>query len=331
MIRFNAKALGTTALVAIAVMGSAVSASAADKIVFRSADTHVADYPTVKAVEYMGEILAKETNGRLSIKVFPAAQLGEEKDTIEQTQLGVLDINRVSLVPLNNIIPLTQIPSLPFLFKDTAHAQRVLDGPIGDEILASFADKNLIGLAFYDSGARSFYNMKKPITTPEDMKGMKIRVQQSDLMVGMVKALGANATPMPFGEVYSGLQTGAIDGAENNWPSYYSTRHFEVAKYYSLTQHLIVPEALMMSKKSWDKLSKEDQALVRKAAKESATKMHELWAAMDQTAHAAVVKGGSQINDVNKEPFMKAMEPVYDQYVTDPKMKDMVARIRATN
>ncbi len=329
MIRFNAKLLASaSALVAVALI-SGGTAAAADKIVFRSADTHVDGYPTVEAVKYMSEELSKASNGRLSIKVFPASQLGEEKDTIEQTQLGVLDFNRVNLVPLNNIIPLTQIPSLPFLFKSTEQAQRVLDGPIGQEILDSFAEKNLIGLAFYDSGARSFYNMKHPIKTPEDMKGMKIRVQQSDLMVGMIKALGANPTPMPFGEVYGALQTGAIDGAENNWPSYYSTRHFEVAKYYSLSQHLMVPEVLMMSKKSWDKLSKDDQKLVRDAAKKSVQKMHELWAAQEKIAHEAVVKGGSQINEVDKQPFMDAMKPVYDQYVTDKKMKDMVERIRA--
>lgn len=327
MMRFPGKTLvSAAALLALSTLPS----FAADKIVLRSSDTHAADYPTVKAVEYMSEVLSKETNGRISIKVFPAAQLGEEKDTIEQTQFGVLDMDRVSLVPLNNIIPLTQIPSLPFLFSSTEQARRVLDGPIGEEILASFADKGLIGLAFYDSGARSFYNTVRPIKTVEDMKGLKIRVQQSDLMIGMIKALGANPTPMPFGEVYGALQTGAIDGAENNWPSYYSTRHFEVAKYYSISEHLIVPEALMMSKKTWDKMSKEDQKLIREAAKKSVQKMHELWEAEEKVAHDAVVKGGAQINTLDKEPFQKAMSSVYDQYVTTPQMKDIVARIRAT-
>lgn len=327
MMRFPGKTLvSAAALLALSTLPS----FAADKIVLRSSDTHAADYPTVKAVEYMSDLLSQETKGRISIKVFPAAQLGEEKDTIEQTQFGVLDLNRVSLVPLNNIIPLTQIPSLPFLFSSTEHAHKVLDGPIGDEILASFAEKGLIGLAFYDSGARSFYNAVRPIKTVEDMKGMKIRVQQSDLMVGMIKALGANPTPMPFGEVYGGLQTHAIDGAENNWPSYYSTRHFEVAKYYSISEHLIVPEALMMSKKTWDKMSKEDQKLIREAAKKSVLKMRELWQAQEKVAYDAVVKGGAQINTLEKAPFIAAMSTVYDQYVTNPQMKDMVARIRAT-
>jgi len=326
MMRFPGMTLvSAAALLALSTLPS----FAADKLVLRSSDTHVADYPTIKAVEYMSQILEKETNGRISIKVFPASQLGEEKDTIEQTQLGVIDMNRVSMVALNNIIPMSQIPSLPFLFKSVAQMRRVLDGPIGDDILAAFAEKNLIGLAFYDSGARSFYNVKQPIKTPEDMKGMKIRVQQSDLMVGMVKALGANPTPMPFGEVYSALQTGAIDGAENNWPSYYTTRHFEVAKFYSETEHLMVPEALMMSKMSWDKLSKDDQKLIRDAAKKSALKMHELWEAEEKVAYEAVVKAGSKINKVDKAPFIAAMAPIYDKYVVDQKMKDMVARIRA--
>jgi len=242
----------------------------------------------------------------------------------------VLDMNRVNLIPLNNIIPLTQVPSLPFLFTSVKQMHKVLDGAIGDEILDSFAEKGLIGLAFYDSGARSFYNSKHPIKTLADLDGLKIRVQQSNLMVDMIKALGANPTPMPFGEVYGSLQTGAIDGAENNWPSYYSTRHFEVAKYYSLSQHLMTPEVLMMSKKSWDKLSKDDQKLIRGTAKKSALKMHELWEAEEKIAHEAVTKGGAVINTVDKAPFVKAMQPIYDKYVTDAKMKDMIARIRAT-
>ena len=327
MMRFPGKTLvSAAALLALSTLPS----FAADKIVLRSSDTHPADYPTVKAVEYMSDLLSQETKGRITIKVFPAAQLGEEKDTIEQTQFGVLDMDRVNLVPLNNIIPLTQVPSLPFLFSSVEQARRVLDGPIGDEILDSFADKGLIGLAFYDSGARSFYNTVRPIKTLEDMKGLKIRVQQSDLMVGMVKALGANPTPMPFGEVYGALQTGAIDGAENNWPSYYSTRHFEVAKYYSLSEHLMTPEVLMMSKKTWDKMSKDDQKLIRATAKKSVLKMHELWEAQEKIAHDAVVKGGAQINTLDKEPFIQAMSSVYDQYVTNAQMKDMIARIRAT-
>ena len=302
---------------------------AADPIVLKSADIHPDGYPTVVAVEYMGELLKERSGGRLSIDVLNAAQLGQEKDTIEQTRFGVIDMNRINLAPLNNLIPETSVPALPFIFKSTEHMRETMDGPIGEEILAAFEPHGLIGLAFYDSGARSFYNSKKPIVTVEDMKGMKIRVQQSDMFVGMVNGLGANATPMSFGEVYSGLQTGVIDGAENNWPSYESTKHFEVAPYYSLSQHSMAPEALVMSKIAWDKLSPEDQALVKQAAKDSVAKMRELWDAREAESRKMVEAGGAKVNEVNKEEFIAAMQPFYASFVTDPKLKDLVARIQA--
>ncbi|MGO4839148.1 TRAP transporter substrate-binding protein, partial [Rhizobiaceae sp. 2RAB30] len=196
---------------------------------------------------------------------------------IEQTRAGVIDMNRVSLGPFNNIVEETQAVSLPYIFKSIDHMHKVMDGPIGEEILKAFEAHDLVGLAFYDSGSRSFYNAKKPIKSIDDLKGMKLRVIQSDVFVAMVNALGANAVPMPYGEVYSAIQTGVIDGAENNWPSYESSKHYEVAKNYTLDQHLIVPEVLVMSKTSWDKLSPEDQATIRAAAKESVSKMRELW------------------------------------------------------
>ena len=305
------------------------TAFAADTIVLKSADIHPDGYPTVVAVEYMGELLKERSGGRISIDVLNAAQLGQEKDTIEQTRFGVIDMNRINLAPLNNLIPETSVPALPFIFKSTEHMRETMDGPIGEEILAAFEPHGLIGLAFYDSGARSFYNSKKPIVTVEDMKGMKIRVQQSDMFVGMVNGLGANATPMSFGEVYSGLQTGVIDGAENNWPSYESTKHFEVAPYYSLSQHSMAPEALVMSKIAWDKLTPEDQALVKQAAKDSVAKMRELWDAREAESRKMVEAGGAKVNEVNKEEFIAAMQPFYASFVTDPKLKDLVARIQA--
>jgi TRAP-type C4-dicarboxylate transport system substrate-binding protein len=211
------------------------------------------------------------------------------------------------------------------------HMRKVMDGPIGEEILKALEPHGLVGLAYYDSGARSFYNSKRAVTKPEDMKGLKIRVQQSDLFIALVSALGANATPMPFGEVFSALQTGVIDGAENNWPSYESTRHFEVSKFYSLTEHSMSPEVLVMSKRAWDKLSAEDQATMRKAAKESVVKMRELWEAREKSAEAAVKAKGAQVNSVEKQAFIDAMKPVYDKFVTNPKLKDLVARIQAVN
>lgn len=296
---------------------------------FRSSDTHPDGYPTVEAVKYMGEILNKDTNGRLSIEVFHSSQLGEEKDTIQQTQFGVIDLNRVSIAPLNNIAPETITLGMPFLFRSVDHMHKVVDGPIGDEILASLEAHGMIGLAFYDGGARSVYNSRKAIATPEDCKGLKIRVQQSDLQLAMISAMGANPTPMPYGEVYSGIQTRVIDGAENNWPSYHSARHFEQAKFYSLTEHTMLPEVLMMSKKVWDKQTAEDQAAIRKAAKESVIKMRELWMAKEKESEKIVRDAGSQINEVDKPAFEAAMKPVYDKFIANDRMKDLVERIRA--
>jgi len=220
---------------------------------------------------------------------------------------------------------------MPFLFNSKEHMRHVLDGAVGDDILKACAAQGFIGLAWYDSGARSIYTVKKPIKTLADAKGLKVRVQQSDLWVSLLEAMGANATPMPFGEVYSALQTGVIDGAENNWPSYESTRHFEVSKFYSVTEHSLSPEALVMSKKSFDKFNAADQAIIKAAAKESVLKMRELWDAREKASEAKVKAGGAQINQVEKKPFIDAMKPVYDKFVTDPKLKDMVAAIQAVN
>ncbi|MBZ9776780.1 TRAP transporter substrate-binding protein [Mesorhizobium sp. CO1-1-8] len=298
--------------------------------VLRSSDTHPDGYPTVEAVKYMGDLIKQRTNGRYSVEVYHSAQLGEEKDTIEQTQAGVIDLNRVSMGPFNGVVPETAVPSLPYIFRSVDHMRHVMDGPIGDEILKAFEAHDLVGLAFYDSGARSFYNTKKDITSMADMKGMKFRVIQSDVFVDMVNALGANATPMAYGEVYSALQTGVIDGAENNWPSFESAKHFEVAKHYTLDQHQIVPEVLVMSKASWDKLTPEDQAIVRQAAKDSVVKMRELWDAQEKKSREIVEKAGVKVSEIDKQPLIDAMKPVYDKYLSTPELKDLASRIQAT-
>ena len=318
----------TGILLATAAM---VMTASACETTLKSSDTHPDGYPTVEAVKAMGKTLEESTGGRLCIEIYASAQLGEEKDTIEQTQFGAIDLNRVSLGPFNNIIEETQIPSLPYIFRSVDHMHHVMDGPIGQEILDAFAAHDLVGLAFYDGGSRSFYNKEKPIKSMADLKGMKFRVMQSDMFVDMVSALGANATPLPYGEVYSSIQTGVIDGAENNWPSYDTSGHFEVAKYYTLDQHLIVPEVLVMSKKSWDKLSADDQAAVRAAAKASVPVMRELWVAQEKKSEDKVRAAGSEIiTDIDKTPFIEAMKPVYEKYVKSDKLKDMVARIQAT-
>lgn len=314
----------------IAVLCVALSTPAMAGKVFRSADTHSDGYPTVEAVKYMGKLLSDWTNGRLGIKVFAGRQLGEEKDTIEQTIAGAIDIDRVNLAPLNSVVPETAIPALPYIFRSIEHMYKVMDGEIGQEILKAFEAHGMVGLCYYDSGARSFYNSKRAIKSPADMKGMKIRVQNSDLFVATMEALGADATPMEFGQVYEALKTGVIDGAENNWPSYESTRHFEVAKHYSLDQHSMSPEVLVMSKKSWDKLSKEDQDLVKKAAWMSVPVMRKMWNERVEKSKAKVMAAGNKvIFDVDKQPFIDAMGPVYKKFASTPALKKLVERIQA--
>ncbi|RJF92182.1 TRAP transporter substrate-binding protein [Noviherbaspirillum saxi] len=295
---------------------------------FRSSDVHPTDYPTVQAVTQMGKVLNEQTKGRLGVKVFANSAMGSEKDTVEQVKIGALDMVRINSAVLHAISPAMMVPSLPFLFRSTQHMRDTLDGPIGDQILASLEKEGFVGLAFYDSGSRSFYTTKKPINTVADMKGMKIRVQQSEMWVAIMQALGANATPMPYAEVYTALKTGLVDGAENNWPSFESSRHYEAAKYYSRTEHSMAPEVLVFSKKVWDGLSKEDQQMIRKAAKESVPHMRKLWDEREAKARQVVTGGGAQINDVDKAGFAAAMKPVYDRFVTDPALKDLVVRIQ---
>jgi tripartite ATP-independent transporter DctP family solute receptor len=310
---------------------AAVSAAAVHAKEFRSADVHPLDYPTVLAVGYMGKLISGRTGGRHSIKVYGNSALGSEKDTIEQVRIGALDMIRINVAPMNNVVPETMVPTMPFVFRSTAHMRKVLDGPIGDEILNACEKQGLIGLAFYDSGSRSFYTVKKPIRTLADMKGLKIRVQQSDLWVAMMQALGANATPMPYGEVYTALKTGLVDGAENNWPSYESSRHFEAAKFYSITEHSLAPEIMLFSKKVWDTLTADDQKIIRQAAKESVPYMRKLWDEREDKSRKIVESSGSQIVTVDKKPFQDAMKPVYDKFITDPGLKDMIRRIQAVN
>lgn len=319
--------LGTLMAALAAAVALPVGAHAAD---FRSADIHPDDYPTVQAVRYMGDLLKQRSNGKMSIKVFAQGSLGSEKDAIEQTKIGALSMVRVNSAAMNNICEATIVPTMPFLFRSTEHMRHVLDGQIGEDILKSCEKNGFIGLAWYDSGSRSMYTTKRPIKTLADAKGMKIRVQQSDLWVSLLEAMHANATPMPWGEVYTALKTGLVDGAENNWPSYESSRQFEVAKYYSLTEHSMAPEMLMFSKVAWDRLSKDDQAMVRQAAKDSVPYMRKLWDERELKSRKMVEASGVQIIPVDKASFQAAMKPVYDRFITSAQMKDLVRRTQET-
>jgi tripartite ATP-independent transporter DctP family solute receptor len=296
---------------------------------FRVADTQAEDYPTVQALNYMDRLIAERTQGRHRIRVFHSRQLGEEKETIEQTRVGAIDMNRTNVAPLGSFIPEANVLALPFLFRSIDHLNKVLASPIGEDVLASFAPYGFVGLAYYDSGARSVYNSQRAVRTPADMKGLRIRVQQSDLMLDMIRALGAEPVALPYGQVLTGLTTGLIDGAENNWPSYVTTNHYTAAKYYTLTEHTMSPEVLIMSRKAWDSLSAEDQAIFRDAARESSRFMREQWMAWEERSRAQAKKAGNVvISDFDKKPFEDAMKPIYDRTLSDPKLGQLVERIR---
>jgi len=313
-------------LLALAASAFALSAQAVE---FRSADVHNSDdYPTVAAVKHMSQVLAKESGGKYTIKVFNKSALGSEKETLDQVKIGALEMNRVNISSLNSICPKSLVPTMPFLFDSIAHMRKSLDGPIGDEILKGCESQGLVGLAFYDSGARSIY-AKKPVKTLADAKGLKIRVQQSDLWVSLVGAMGANATPMPTGEVYTALKTGLIDAAENNIPSYEGFKHYEAVKFYSHTEHSMAPEMLVISKAIFDKMSPADQAMFRKAAKESVIFQRQKWDEQEAKALDVVVKAGSTIvKDVDKASFKAAMAPVYAKFITTPDLQRLVKAVQ---
>ncbi len=295
-----------------------------------SSDQHPSDYPTVLAVREMGRLLSQRTGGRLDVKVFSGGQLGSERDTLEITLFGGLDINRVNAAALNSIAPLTTVLCLPFLFRDEQHLHCALDGEPGRQVLASLESHGLIGLCYYDSGARSFYNTKRPIRTPEDLAGMKIRVPDSNLYIGMVRALGGSATPMSLGEVYQSLVQGVIDGAENNWPSYESGRHFEVARYYSLTQHVMAPEILVMSRHRWRSLSASDRDTVMECAAQSVVFMRRLWADRVESARKNVTAAAVEVNRIDDiSEFEQRMRPVWRRFAGDGQQRSLVERIQS--
>ena len=304
----------------------AASASARD---FRSADVHAKDFPTNMAVKYMGEQLSKATGGKDNIKIFGDSSLGSEKDTVEQVKIGAIDMVRVSTATFHGIVPESMIPSLPFLFRDLDHFRKAMYGPEGDKILAAFDKAGFVGLCLYESGARSIY-AKKLVKSVADMKGLKVRVQQSDLMVSMISVTGASPTPMPFAEVYTGLKTGLLDAAENNIPSYEEAKHFESAPVFSETGHVMTPEVLVFSKKVWLTLTPQEQTAIRKAAKESVPYYVKLWDAKEKDAKAAVLKGGAKIipaSEIDRKSFVEVEKAVWEKFANTPELKTLLQEI----
>jgi tripartite ATP-independent transporter DctP family solute receptor len=323
------------AIIGLALAGLAMAAllnpaEAQSKLELKASDVHPAGYPTVVAVENFGKKLEQATGGRITVKMFPSMQLGGEKEAIEQAQIGAIQLARVSVGALGPVIDELNVFNLPFLFRNTAHMQQVIDGPIGRELLDKITDNpkaGLVGLCWMDAGARSMYDTKKPIASLSDLKGMKMRVMGNPMFVDMMNALGGNGVAMGYDQVFSALQTGVVDGAENNPPSFVFDNHFTVAKYYTLTEHLIVPEVLVLSKKTWDGLSKEDQELVRKFSREAQLDERKLWQEYETQAMAKAKAAGIQIIDVaDKTAFQAAVKPVWDKY--GPRFADMIKRIQ---
>jgi len=316
-------------LTGLAALPIAHAARAADSRILTSADVHPKTYPTVEAVRWIGERLRQETNGRLDIKTYFSGQLGREPDTVNLARMGALTFTRVNFAALNNPFPLTSVFSLPFVFDSVEHMRRSVDSEAGAAILASFASRDLVGLAIYDAGARCFYNVRRPVHSPEDLHGLKVRVPTSDIFLHFVRALGANPTPLPVGDSYSALQTHLIDGAENNWPTFHSSRQFEVAKFWSQTEHSHSPEALLMSRKVFDSLSSSDRDLIVSLARESVPYMRGLWDKMNTESHAAVIKAGVQVNEVDRAAFVASVQPVLNDYLRDDELSQIFRLVRA--
>ncbi|MGM0702400.1 MAG: TRAP transporter substrate-binding protein [Pseudomonadota bacterium] len=300
---------------------------------WRGWNIHPEGYPNTEALEAFAERVAERTEGRIEPQVYNNAVLGDQPDAIEQTRNGALDFANFNMGPMGPIVNETNVLSLPFIFDSIDHMHEVMDGEIGHRFADALADKNLIALSWFDSGARSLYNTSHPIETPEDVEGLKIRVMNNDLYVEMIEALGGNATPMAYGEVFQSLKTGVLDGAENNYPSFESSNHYEVAEYYSLTEHLIIPECLCIAKASWESLSEEDQEIVREEAIKASEMQRQLWVEGSQESREIVLDAGVEINEIeDKTPFQDLMEPVYAGFIEEnPDLEELINAIRSSN
>ena len=314
---------------AVFALGAASLGASAQTMVLKAADVHPAGYPNVVAVESMGKKLEAATNGRLKIQTFPGGVLGGEKEMIEQTQVGAINILRTSLGLVGTVVPEVNVFNLPFIFRSQEHARAVIDGPIGDELLAkvSASPAKLVAIGWMDGGARSLYT-KKPVRTPADLKGQKVRMMGNPLFVDTMNAMGGNGISMGYGEVFTALQTGVVDGAENNAPSYFTSNHYNTgAKYYTQTNHLIIPELLVVSKATWDKLSKDDQALLKKFGREAQMEQRALWDKSVAENTAKLKSAGVEFITVDNKPFYEATAPVRAKYGAN--YAELIKRIEA--
>jgi tripartite ATP-independent transporter DctP family solute receptor len=313
-----------------AVLAARGPASAQPKMVLKASDVHPLGYPTVEAIVRMGKKLEAATSGRLSVQMFPAMQLGGEKEMLEQAQVGALQICRVSVGPVGTIVDELNVFNLPFVFRDEAHMRKVIDGPIGQELLEKITaapTSRLVGLGWMDAGTRNVY-ARKPVKAPADLKGQKIRMMGNPIFVETMNAMGGNGISMGFNELYTALQTGVVDGAENNPPTLLTHNHYQVSKYYSLTGHLILPEIFVFSRRSWDALTRDDQALLRRVSREAQAEQRELWDRMVAESVAKLKAAGVQFVEVDRKAFYEATRPVRDKYGS--KWTALIKRIEET-
>ncbi|KZD25020.1 TRAP transporter substrate-binding protein [Tardiphaga robiniae] len=322
-----ALAVGATGL------GRLTPAQAQTKMVLKASDVHPLGYPTVESVVRMGKKLDAATSGRLTIQMYPSMQLGGEKEAIEQAQVGALQIARISVGAVGPVVDDVNVFNMPFVFRDSKHMEAVLDGEIGTELLNKITANEktgLVALGWMNAGSRNIYNSKRPIKTLADLKGLKIRMIGNPLFIDTMNALGGNGVAMGFDQVFSAMQTGVVDGAENNLPSFVAQNHFQVAKYFSMTEHLIIPELLVFSKASWAKLTPDDQALLKKFGREAQLEQRVLWYEAEKTALDKMKEVGTDIvTSIDKQPFRDAVKPVWDKY--GAKYAEMTKRIAAVS
>jgi tripartite ATP-independent transporter DctP family solute receptor len=287
------------------------------------------NHPVHKAVEQMAEILKEKSNGQLTIEIYPNAQLGSERESLELLQIGSLGMTKVSTSVMESFAPNYKVFSLPYIFKDKEHFYEILDSQIGQQLLNEGTKYWLKGLAFYDAGSRSFYTVKKPVLEPDNLKGMQIRVQASPTSMDMVRALGGSPTPISWGELYTALQQGVVDGAENNPPSFHTSRHYEVAKYYSLNEHTMVPDVLLISTKVWNTLSKQEQQWVQEAASESVPLERKLWQEAEDEAMKVIKEAGVEVIRPDKSKFEGKVESIYESYKDEAEVYQLIKEIKA--
>lgn len=275
------------------------------------------DHPVTIGMDYMAKRLGEISNGKFVVKTYSAGQLGDERALLELVQIGAISLAKVSGAKYENIVPAIRVFSLPYLFRDDEHYRKIIDGEIGKALLASGAEYQLKGLAFYDAGWRSFYTKNRPIMTPDDLKGMKIRVQPSVMAIDLIRTLGGAATPLSYGELYTAFQSGIVDGAENNTPSFYSSRHYEVTDYYTINEHTAVPDFLVISTSAWQNLTDQEQKWLTQAVQESVEFQHELWETSVEESMQVILDAGVEVFYPDKEPFREMVQPIYDTFKND--------------